>query len=304
MSAYSSSLRPKEEPQEYRKELEGVIDMQIHLAPDVSKRACDDLEFAQVAKEAGYRGFVVKNHHALSADRALLVREAVPGVTAFGGLTLNHAVGGLNPEAVEAAINLGAAEVWMPTFNAENHLRFFPDANLPNLQRIRKFTTARAPLPGMSILLRDGAVKPEVEEILGLLAEANVILGTGHISKGETFALVEAAAKAGVKKVLVTHPEFRATTLTPDEQLKLAKMGAIMEHCAVTNYDAKQIAANVSEVGARNCVLSSDSGQIQKGHPLDVMKGLMDGLEQNGISRDEIWVMTRVNPGKLLGLVV
>lgn len=43
--------------------------------------------------------------------------------TAFGGLCLNHPVGGLNPDAVETSLKLGAKVIWLPTNTAENHYR-------------------------------------------------------------------------------------------------------------------------------------------------------------------------------------
>src|SRR3970040_1742673 len=44
---------------------------------------------------------VLKNHVALTADRAWLVRKHNPGIKAFGGVTLNAAAGGINPDAVQ-----------------------------------------------------------------------------------------------------------------------------------------------------------------------------------------------------------
>ena len=40
----------------------------------------------------------------------------------LGSVTLNDAVGGLNPFAVEAALDLGARVIWMPTISAQNHI--------------------------------------------------------------------------------------------------------------------------------------------------------------------------------------
>ena len=44
----------------------------------------------------------------------------MPGIKAFGAITLNHSVGGLNPVAVELAGRSGCKIVWMPTVDAEN----------------------------------------------------------------------------------------------------------------------------------------------------------------------------------------
>lgn len=301
-SSYSASLGLRDEIEAYSKVLDGVIDLQLHLAPDVVKRACDDVEFAQLARQVGYRAFLLKSHHMITADRAYLLRRMVPGVNPYGGITLNHAVGGLNPDAVESAIMLGAKQVWMPTFSATNHLQFFKTPTLPGLSPVSVVREKRAPQQGIGVLTAAGEVKPEVLEILDLIAKADIILGTGHVSLHEVNALVESARKAGVKKILITHPEFSATNWSVDVQLKLAEMGAILEHCAVANYDPKLVSHNIKRVGAHRCVLSSDAGQVAKGHPADVMRKLIEDLMAEGIGETEIWAMTRENPARLLNL--
>lgn len=301
-SSYSASLNLRDDVSAYRRILDGAVDLQLHLAPDVVKRACDDVEFAKMAEKVGYRAFLLKSHHMITADRAYLLGKIVPGIEAYGGITLNHAVGGLNPDAVQAALMLGAKQAWMPTFSASNHLQFFKTPTLPGLSPVAGLPQRRTTLPGISILDASDELKPEVKEILDQVAEADIILGTGHVSLDEAHALVEAARKAGVRKILVTHPEFSATKWSAEVQLKLAEMGAFMEHCAVANYDVKLIHENIKKVGAHRCVLSSDAGQVQKGHPIDVLKKLIEDLIAEGITESEIWTMTRENPAKLLGL--
>ncbi len=69
---------------------------------------------------------VFKNHVTHTADRAFLVRKHVPGIKVFGGITLNHAVGGLNPQAVEWMWRMQGGfgrVVWFPTFDADNHVK-------------------------------------------------------------------------------------------------------------------------------------------------------------------------------------
>ena len=65
-------------------------------------------------------GFVLKSHYGSTAERASVVRAAVPGVQTLGAIALNRAVGGINPLAVEIAAREGARTVWMPTVDAVN----------------------------------------------------------------------------------------------------------------------------------------------------------------------------------------
>src|SRR5262245_20721226 len=79
----------------------GVIDMHVHSHPDVFGRNMDDIDVAQLAKSRGMRGILLKNHVAETASRAALVMKVVPGIEVWGGVVLNKAVGGINPDAVE-----------------------------------------------------------------------------------------------------------------------------------------------------------------------------------------------------------
>ena len=79
----------------------GVIDMHVHSHPDVFGRNMDDIDIAQLARARGMRGILLKNHISETASRAALVMKVVPGVEVFGGVVLNRAVGGINPDAVE-----------------------------------------------------------------------------------------------------------------------------------------------------------------------------------------------------------
>ena len=84
--------------------LAGIIDFHVHSGPDSRPRSVGDLEIARIAKRAGMRGLVFKNHFTMTADRAWLAMEEVPGIDIFGGVALNHSVGGLNAEAVRQMV--------------------------------------------------------------------------------------------------------------------------------------------------------------------------------------------------------
>ena len=94
--------------------------MHVHVAPDVIERRLSDLDLASEFLTHGLRGFVLKSHYVPTAERAAVVRQVRPGLEAVGSITLNHAVGGLNPAALEISARLGARVVWMPTVDAAN----------------------------------------------------------------------------------------------------------------------------------------------------------------------------------------
>src|SRR6187551_1351180 len=74
--------------------LKGAIDFHAHQAPDSVGRAMDAFDEARAAKAAGMRGIVFKNHFEQTSSLAYLVREIVPGIELFGGITSDLANGG------------------------------------------------------------------------------------------------------------------------------------------------------------------------------------------------------------------
>lgn len=291
-----------------RELMNGVIDLHVHAMPDFFDRPYDQITLARQARDVGYRAILFKCHSAINADCASMVGKIVPGISVFGGVVLNHAVGGLNPQAVDAAIGLGAKEVWMPTMNAAHHVEVFGVSTYPWHKRAIEAGREVKELEGITILTPGGKIAPEVHEILGLIADADIILGTGHLSLREVLALIEAAREAGVKKILVTHPEWEATNWPVEEQVKMAEMGATLEHC-INSLMPFRVASNprlmveaIRKVGAVHCVMATDYGQWRNPHPIEGMRHFIRLMMELGISEKEIETMTKKNPAKLLGL--
>ena len=108
--------------------MQGLIDLHVHCAPDVFDRSVDDHDAARLYRARGMEAFALKSHTLVTADRAWLARRHVEGIRAYGGVTLNSAVGGLNPDAVEWMVRIQGGlgrMVWFPTFDAEHHARHF-----------------------------------------------------------------------------------------------------------------------------------------------------------------------------------
>ncbi len=66
--------------------LVGVIDFHCHSGPDSRPRSVTDIEIARLAKRAGMRGLVFKNHYTMTADRSALAMQVVGGIEIFGGM--------------------------------------------------------------------------------------------------------------------------------------------------------------------------------------------------------------------------
>ena len=239
----------------------GAYDLQTHVAPDVIERRTDDIDLARDFLSHGLKGFVLKSHYLPTAERAKVVTRAVPGIAAYGAVTLNHAVGGLNPVTVEISGRSGCRIVWMPTVDAENETAGLPGSGtkkLPFWASIQRELAAKGiSPPPMSVIEEDGAVTERARQCLDLIAEHDMIMATGHLGQREIVALVAAARDAGVKRVVVTHAEFPSQNLTPEEQVEVADMGAVIEHCFTTMHTGKATwetcFENVRAVGPERC---------------------------------------------------
>ena len=294
----------KEVDREYRKLLDGACELHVHCSPDIIKRSVTETELAKMSKAFGYRAIISKNHFTPTYDRAFYVRNMVPEIKFFGGIVLNYTLGGLNPQAVKVAIACGAKEVWMPTFDSENHLKKAGRIKY-DPKRFTKHVDFKLK-DGLKILDDEGKIRDEVYEILDLISENGIILGTGHISKEEVSKLVKEARGRGVKKVLVTHVDYSVTRLSLEEQIELAEMGAYLEHCAFScidsseRLDPKIVAYAIKKVGAEKCVISSDLGQIDNPDPISGLIEYIRMLKDAGIEDNMIEKMLKDNPSKLL----
>ena len=270
-------------------DLSGVIDLHIHSAPDLRPRKLDDVGVAQAAAARGMRAVLIKSHVTLTADRAHLVEQIVPGIRVFGGLALNRAVGGINSAAVEVALRLGAAEIWMPTLSAR--------------------AQQHDPMgPGISIY-QDGRIAECVIDVLRLIAEHDAILGTGHLSTQEVVDLVPVARELGVRKILVSHPEHPPVEMPPSVQEELRdRFGVLFERCLISTTLAgwtlpfDELAAVIRRVGPVSTVISTDLGQTSNPAPVDGMAMFIAHLRAEGLDLESIDCMCRENPAALLGL--
>ena len=287
--------------------LHGAIDLHQHAAPSMFARVIDDIGLALESRQRGMRAVLVKAHEHDTTGRAELVRRQVPGIEAFGGIVLNASVGGLNPDAVDQCVKLGGRMGWMPTLSARHHIGYFGGSHFGKAMKATgpaRESTSR----GLSILDGAGRVLPEVREILGLIAAADICLSTGHLALAEIDVLVKEARSAGVRKLLVTHPDLNLSKIPVADQKRLAAEGAYLEKDIITMMPAwqsitlEQMAAGIRAIGPEHCVLATDFGQLHHPVPPEGMRMFVQLLLEQGFGADELRAMVAVNPARLLGL--
>lgn len=268
--------------------LEGAIDFHVHADPDpFSRRRLDVFHLAIRAREAGMKAIVAKNHHFGTALLATLVNSLVPDFTLVGSLVLNREAGGLNPDVVSAAVRAGARVIWMPT--------------------VSSIVDAKGK-PGIALVDKEGSLLPEVMSILHIAREKDLVLGTGHVSEQEIYAVTAEARRMGIR-ITITHPLSSGfgCTLSLDRQQELVAMGAVIEHCFVAcmpvlgGMNPKIIIEHIRAVGAEHCILSTDFGQDANPSPPEGFRSMIGTMLQLGLSEKELEMLVKTNPARLLG---
>jgi len=271
--------------------IKGAVDCHIHGSPDVTQRIASDLQIAKDANNAGMKAILVKSHVTPTTARASLVQEAV-GTTfrVFGGLTLNKHIGGLNVQAVETELRLGAKEIWMPTLSAVNQARLH---NQDSQHAVAIFDEQGKPLS-------------QLIDILDLIAKHDAILGTGHISAEESEKLFLIARERKVQKILITHPESRLIKMPLEMQKRLAGQGAFFERCFYqfaikppANSAPEELLEQIKATGVERSIIATDFGQIFNDPPVAGLRKCIQMLFDLKVSINNIETMVKKNPSEL-----
>lgn len=288
--------------------LKDAIDIHAHLDPDSfgahsaqAARALDVMDMAKQARKLRMRGFVIKQHYDQTAQLAYVTATANPGIQVFGMLCMNLTVGGLNPDAVYhfAEVKGGLARiVSMPTWDSENNVR-----------------QSRNPTRKSVAVSRDGALLPEAKAVIAAVAAARVrdsgaalALSTGHVSAAEALLVVAEARKQGIVRIVVTHAMGAPINMTLAQMQEAVRLGAYIEFVGSfvigehANFTSRQYADAIRALGPDHVILSSDSGQVNRPFPPDMLALMAGQLRREGLTVAQLRTMMVDNPARLLGL--
>src|SRR5574341_631115 len=145
--------------------LANAIDTHCHGGSDPMERLLLEDDIGIDYSEAGMQAMVVKTWYTPSASRNALVQKIVDRyadahglrpVQCYGGIVLNYAVGGFNPDAVKKCLGFpGMKYVWMPMVDSYHHRRVVYDDWSGH---------------GLTFLDDKRKVIPQVQEILRIVA--------------------------------------------------------------------------------------------------------------------------------------
>jgi Family of unknown function (DUF6282) len=286
-------------------DMTGAVDVHVHSEPDLFPRIADDVGVARHAASLGLRAVSLKCHSERTTSRAYLTMQQVPGIQVVGGIVLNRAVGGINPAAVEAALQLGAKHVWMPTVDAANHARTFGSTGKYDKQAS---TVADSSDTGIAVFDDDGRAIDGLIDVLDLTAQYSAILSTCHLSVREIQLLVAMARERGVEKIMITHPFFKVPMLDLEELKALVAQGAYAEfgYCTVSpmwnHSPLTKVVEAIRALGAEHCILMSDAGQRHNPMPAECLRVMAQSVYESGFDETEVERMIKHNPLDLLEL--
>ena len=281
--------------------LRGAIDCHIHGYPDFVHRSQDMIGIAIEASKAGMRALAFKDHWNISCNAAYLAQRHVDylvekgelqhRVEIYGGAGTCH---GMNPEYIRVALQYPNFKmIWFPTFTS---LGFWRGAGHPEKGGVR-------------LVGENGEVLPQVVEIMKMAAEKKVGIGFGHTDFQELLPLAKKARELGVRATL-DHPLLELNKLLIDEMKELAELGVYVgTYCQPMIPSLYQPVADpmetirtIKEIGPERCIIGSDFGQVLHMDTIDGTRVFIRALLGFGITPQQIKVMLKDNPAKLMWL--
>jgi hypothetical protein len=287
--------------------LKGGIDIHMHGYPESLVDTGWDFGWeAKRAYDAGMRAIVCKSMLCDTAPMVYFVQQILDQYAkeqdaephpfnVYGGVVLNWSVGGLNPIAAESSAKLGAKIIWLPSHDSAHHMKVLEEDTV-----------------GVEVLDKHDNVLPELIEIFKIVAKYDIILDLNHTGTKERFIMTEEAQKYGVKKILLTHPQWNVNRMSIEQMVEISKMGAYIglflysafPHFNNPECDRTEVKRIIEKVGPEKCVLATDFGSMLNPPPVEGMKLYIRILLAMGFSEADIRTMLVTNGSKLLGIGV
>jgi hypothetical protein len=308
--------------------LKGAIDLHAHQDPDSNgpsygqaARSVDALDLVKRAKDAGMRGFVIKQHLDQTAGLAYYIRKLHPDMEVYGGMGSNLTTGPkVNPWAIAHMTEIKGGWgriVWMPSWDSETSSH-----RVKNFKQPAFLSVATCPGGGLFWAnypkpCPNGELLPEVKEAMKVIAtkktrdsNGDLILATGHQSFEEGKMMVQEAVRAGVKRIIVTHPLLEVCRYTPEQIKEIVSLGPEVYAEFVSSFGREnapperleEYVHGIRAAGVENSFVSSDTGQLGSPFQPDALAMAARALRKSGFTEAELDTLFKINPAKVLGI--
>lgn len=276
--------------------LKGTFDWHIHNGPSVFPRRADDKKILDEAVAAEMAGIGLKAHEGDTAARAKMLDQKT-SCRVFGGVCLNHFVGGLNPAAVEASLAIGGKLVWLPTMASRQHVSYYASKG----QSFLGGTQKHAPGEGIYVIDKDGRLDRRLYDIFELVHHYKAVLSTGHLSAKEAVALAGEFGNTGSGGVIVMgHPDLINNQAPIEAQIEFARLGGYIEKMVLAlhpdwgNIPVEQFVMGMRQIGLERCTVTTDAGGPDRGSsPETLARFTALVLEKQLLSKKELKTVMR-----------
>jgi hypothetical protein len=294
-----------------------LLDMHVHVGPEYLRRRYTAQALMEEGRREGF-GAVMKNHFQPTTAWVSQAVRPDDKVRFAGAIVLNAAIGGVDDHAIRSLLSgwkedvrspdprHGGAVVWMPTLSTEAHLNLYERREMPEAWGVRGKYSRFVPIGcGYRLDESDEKIVAALERMLKAVAENDLALATGHLNAGETVALVRRAHAAGIRRILMTHPLFQATSQEVDVLARLWRDYSAYSELAFVNIamdhlSYEQYVEVIRAVGPEGVVLTTDLGQAMNMAVADGWREYMVELKKRGVKDDEIIRMAVLNPHRIL----
>lgn len=302
----------------------GAIDGHVHACAHMNARSLTAIDAARQARAAGMRAVGLIDNFASSVGIAAMIdRElADPDFTVFGGLVMEPQAGGLSPRAVAAALTTGYIDAdgldWRGGRLGTKAGRPFISFPTHATRHVALTEGRSGPYLDSCLTLPETKALPDpIPEILDLIAQADAVLNTGHLSAPEALRLIEAGRARGITRILTpcslfptetvldivragSMAEFSYFFVSPATQVPLTHVDA--EPHTIPGTTLSAMAETLNQLDPAVCVVSSDCGVSILSVPVEGLRQFVSGLEDAGVPRVSLQHMIRGAPSKLFGL--
>lgn len=239
------------------------IDIHYHANPDLYNRRLSAIEAGRRYKSLE-GAVVLKSHLGSTSIQATLAQAE--GLPVFPSLVLNAIAGGIDYHVI-----LRALAEYHPQIPSRL-LVHFPTFTGRPYRSLLKRTVVNQQLSAIvhrpeTVFDGNGSLRNEVIDILKMSVDFPIVLSTGHASKEEVYALVDACERYNVPRFLLNQPANPLTGLNAKELLVITQSEKVWVEQTTLTYilghqtkdDFEQVLKDVPRV-----LYSSDLGQASQ----------------------------------------
>ena len=229
-----------------RELLRGAYDTHMHISPDVVERIVDDISLARRFQELGMAGFVLKSHYGSTAERASRRAQRPSRASTCSGRSRSTGRSAASTRSrsrsprARAPGPCGCRPSTRSTSPTSATRR--PGAKVPVWVKLQlELREQGIEIPPVPVVDEQTAPScPKCARCSTMIARHGMVLATGHLSRDEIFAVVEAALESGVETIVITHPEFPSQDLCGRRtSVRWPSAGALLERCFTTPHTGK-----------------------------------------------------------------